>query len=153
LLVILSGPEPQRTVFERLIRQQLRYFDLPTLLVQGKPGPVRYEQDGHLQLCNALPPNELAAAIKQAELVVARSGYSTIMDLWQVGGRACFVPTPGQTEQEYLATRLAEKEICAFQPQNRLNMARAWEERAHFDGFRPVAGQDGLWQWDEILSS
>lgn len=153
LLVVLSGPEPQRTIFERLLRQQLRYFDLPSLLVQGKPGPRKEEQDGHLQIINALPPEELSAAIQQAELVVARSGYSTVMDMWRLGGRACFVPTPGQTEQEYLAERLAGKEISSYQSQAGLNIARAWEERAHFDGFQPQASGDGLKHWDEILSS
>ncbi len=153
LLVVLSGPEPQRTIFERLLRQQLRYFDLPSLLVQGKPGEWKEEVDGHVQVVNQLSPPDLAAAIRQAELVVARSGYSTVMDLWQLGGRALFVPTPGQTEQEYLAERLAQKEISGFQTQERLNIARAWEERAHFDGFRPGKVRPDLMEWDQILSS
>lgn len=153
LVIVLSGPEPQRTIFERLLRQQLRYFDLPSLLVQGKPGPISEQQDGHLHIVNALPPEALSVAIQQAELVVARSGYSTVMDLWRLGGRACFVPTPGQTEQIYLAARLAEKEISSYQHQANFNIARAWEERAHFDGFRPQAEGEGLMLWDEILSS
>lgn len=153
LLVVLSGPEPQRTVFERRLRQQLRYFDLPSLLVQGKPGEWKEEVDGHVQVVNQLAPPALAAAIRQAELVVARSGYSTVMDLWQLGGRALFVPTPGQTEQAYLAQRLAEKEISGFQTQEQLNIARGWEERAHFDGFRPGKVRPGLMEWDQILSS
>ncbi len=153
LLVVLSGPEPQRTIFERNLRQQLRYFDLPSLLVQGKPGPRMEQIDGHLQILNTLPAEELSAAMQQAELVVSRSGYSTIMDLWQLGGRVCFVPTPGQTEQEYLAERMAAKQLASCQNQNNFNIARAWEERGHFDGFRPQAAGNSLKQWDEILSS
>jgi hypothetical protein len=153
LVVVLSGPEPQRTIFERHLRQQLRYFDVPSLLVQGKPGPYQEQRDGHLHIVNALAPTALAIAIQQAELVVARSGYSTVMDLWQLGGRACFVPTPGQTEQEYLAERMAAMQICSYQSQTDFNIARAWEERAHFDGFRPHATGEGLKHWDEILSS
>jgi len=153
LLIVLSGPEPQRTMFERLLRQQLRHFDQPALLVQGKPGPPFEEQDGQLHLVNTLPPEALASAIQQAELVVARSGYSTVMDLWSLGGKACFVPTPGQTEQLYLATRLAEKGISSYQHQADFNIARAWKESAHFDGFRPQAEGEGLMHWDEILSS
>lgn len=153
LLIVLSGPEPQRTIFERRLRQQLRYFDIPSLLVQGKPGDTKEVFDGHLRVINQLSPPVLAAAIKQAELVIARSGYSTVMDLWQLGGRALFVPTPGQTEQEYLAERLAQKEISGYQLQEQLNIARGWEERAHFDGFRPGKARPGLMEWDQILSS
>ena len=55
---------------------------------------------------NMLTSDALADAITSSKLVVCRSGYSTILDLVALKASAIFYPTPGQTEQEYLAERL-----------------------------------------------
>ncbi len=103
LLLLLSGPEPQRTVFEQLLLQQVANSGLKVLLVRGLPDDEAPITHNNVTVKHHLPANELQAAILQSKLVVCRPGYSTLMDLAALGKPALFVPTPGQTEQEYLA--------------------------------------------------
>jgi uncharacterized protein (TIGR00661 family) len=117
LLLLLSGPEPQRTIFEKLLLSQLKNFDGKVMLVRGLP-QIDEEQKNKDQIFKASSlltiENHLTAAqlnevILQSELVIARSGYTTIMDLIKIRKKAILVPTPGQTEQEYLAEYLMKK--------------------------------------------
>ena len=109
VLVLLSGPEPQRSIFERRIEEQLRGFEGDMLIVRGLPGRVGSKSDaGGVRWVNHLGATELVRELEAASLVIARSGYSTVMDLVRTGRRAVLVPTPGQTEQEYLARHLAD---------------------------------------------
>jgi UDP-N-acetylglucosamine:LPS N-acetylglucosamine transferase len=47
--------------------------------------------------------------ISGSDNIITRSGYSTIMELVSLNCTALIIPTPGQTEQEYLAEYLSEK--------------------------------------------
>ena len=110
VLVVLSGPEPQRSLFERIIARQLPLEGQDILVVRGRPGEsVAPSSLKGVRWVNHLPSEELAAEMGSAALVVARSGYSTVMDLVRTGRRAVLVPTPGQTEQEYLARHLSDQ--------------------------------------------
>jgi hypothetical protein len=103
IVAVVSGPEPQRTLFEQALLHQLQHIPGDHLLVQGMPEkPGEYRQ-GNV-LCRAhMGTVELASALCAAEMVVMRSGYTSLMDLHRLGRRAVLVPTPGQPEQEYLA--------------------------------------------------
>ena len=103
VVALISGPEPSRTAFENQLRKLLVKTGLPALLILGKPDCVHGEVQGNLTIVNHLPDDELAHELKQAQLILCRSGYSTIMDLHALNKRALLVATPGQTEQEYLA--------------------------------------------------
>jgi UDP-N-acetylglucosamine transferase subunit ALG13 len=125
LLVLLSGPEPQRTLFEENLYQQLENYKGKVLFVRGVLDAVELiPLNKNIQFVNYLKTAELQDAINSSELVLCRSGYSTIMDLGKLKKKAFFVPTPGQTEQIYLANYLAEKKIAPFckQEQFELNM-------------------------------
>lgn len=102
-VVMISGPEPQRTFFEAEMVSRFFACGEPTLVLRGKPHEPYVKQIDQLKIVNHLSDAELVEALSQCDLVVARSGYSTIMDLHQLGIKAEFHPTPGQTEQEYLA--------------------------------------------------
>jgi hypothetical protein len=107
-LAILSGPEPQRTVFEDIIIAQKDRLPGKLIIVAGTPGENR--QPGHDILRYPwLDGPALKYLIEKADLIICRSGYSTIMDLCHLGKSALLVPTPGQPEQEYLAGYLAGK--------------------------------------------
>jgi hypothetical protein len=109
ILILLSGPEPQRAIFERRIEGQLRGLGLGILVVRGLPGETDAKtDDDDARWVNHLAAGELARVLASASLVIARSGYSTVMDLVRTGRRAVLVPTPGQTEQEYLARHLSD---------------------------------------------
>lgn len=107
LLILLSGPEPQRAIFEELLLIQLQQFSGQVLLVRGQPGikEILFSYNGirnNIQIKNHLTAKELNLAIEQAKIVICRSGYTSIMDMIKLQKKAILVPTPGQTEQEYL---------------------------------------------------
>lgn len=126
LLVLLSGPEPQRSLFEQLIIGQLASLQVGTLLLRGTPGqPEISSPYPWLQILSHLPTDELANAIRSSALVVARSGYSTLLDLAASGSKLFAVPTPGQPEQEYLAQYLGEKGYLGFSSQKDFSLMKA----------------------------
>lgn len=104
VLFIVSGPEPQRSIFEDAVLQSLAPGNFKTCVLRGLPGyselPGRRK---HVQWMNHASSLETANLIAQSRVVICRSGYSTLMDLAASGRKALLVPTPGQTEQEYLA--------------------------------------------------
>ncbi|MDI3526338.1 MAG: hypothetical protein PWR03_521 [Tenuifilum sp.] len=111
LVGIVSGPEPHRTIFEEKLTQLGQKFKLKTLILKGIPnqGNEIIQESEYVWKAGHLQDIEFYSAIKNARYIVARSGYSTIMDLLTIGKSGLLVPTPGQTEQEYLAKHLAEK--------------------------------------------
>ena len=110
LLILISGPEPQRTSFETLLQVQLKNHEGEVVVVRGLPGHHRLpDPSGQLTWINHLPATDLEGLISRAGLVICRAGYSTIMDLARTQKRAVLVPTPGQTEQLYLAGYLMER--------------------------------------------
>ena len=122
VVAIVSGPEPTRTRFENQLRTILGQLECSALLVLGKPEEPVQEQKGLLHIVNHLPDSELAAALKSARLVVCRSGYSTLMDLYTLNVKALLVPTPGQSEQEYLAGYHAKLGTHRRIDQHKLNL-------------------------------
>ena len=113
LAIILSGPEPQRTILEEQMLKELQHFRGYSLLVRGLPGDDSNlgTSSSSLEIHNALSSVELNKAILQSAIIICRSGYSSVMDLVALQKKAILIPTPGQTEQEYLAKYLAAKNI------------------------------------------
>ena len=91
-IALFSGLEPHRTLFEQAILARYKGREDEVLLVNGK-------------LDKQLLDSDLAFYLTHAEKIIARSGYSTIMDLDALGvlHKTELIPTPGQPEQEYLA--------------------------------------------------
>ena len=113
LLVSISGPEPQRTIFEEQLLNELKVYTGKVLFIRGLPDnsqELKIENPS-VEIKNHLCARELNAAIQQSGVVLSRCGYTTIMDLIKLQKKAVLVPTPGQTEQEYLAAYLLEKKI------------------------------------------
>jgi len=127
LLILLSGPEPLRTEFENILFRQLANSRLNTVVVRGLPGsdlPVPHIRED-VQIWNHLPSKELNVLLNNSEYIIARSGYSTVMDLLAVKKNAILVPTPGQTEQEYLGHYLHEKKWMYSVAQKNFNLGEA----------------------------
>ncbi|MDE3057318.1 MAG: glycosyltransferase [Bacteroidota bacterium] len=136
VLVILSGPEPQRTIFEQLVTRQLMQSDFSALIVQGIPETnEKRKLSPKITIVSMLSAEELRREILAVEIVLSRSGYSTIMDLAALGKKAIFVPTPGQTEQEYLAAHFHETKVCFSMNQHDFDLQRAVEASKEFRGF------------------
>jgi uncharacterized protein (TIGR00661 family) len=132
MLVLLSGPEPQRSILEEKALSGMREITGRRMaLVRGLPGGGTALQNlpAGLAVYDHLPAPALERMIAGARLVVARSGYSTVMDLARMGKRAVLIPTPGQTEQEYLGRHLAAKGWAVCMRQNDLSLRDAWLAR------------------------
>ena len=106
-LAILSGAEPQRTIFENELFISLQNNPSENIiLVQGKiEAEQKVSKVGKVTVYNFMSSEELQEYILKADELICRSGYSSIMDLHALGKllNATLIPTPGQTEQEYLA--------------------------------------------------
>lgn len=131
ILVMLSGPEPQRTLLEELLIRQIQETGKKTVILQGKPEETPERQTGNIKLIPHLPDEKMAGLIKSAGIIISRPGYSTIMDLAVLGKKALFIPTPGQTEQEYLAERFKKEKIFYSKPQKTFELERAMEKQGH----------------------
>jgi uncharacterized protein (TIGR00661 family) len=130
--IILSGPEPQRTIFENIIVQQIENTTLNIVVARGLPSATEnlISNNKNVQIINYLPSNEISTLIQSAKVVVARSGYSTVMDIAVLQQAAIFVPTPGQTEQVYLAKYLSDKKYCIAANQDGFDLQATLEKIA-----------------------
>lgn len=129
-IAIISGPEPQRTIFEKLVVEQVENTNLKGVLVRGLPDSnekLKIENSA-IQIFNHLESKELFGFIQKSKVVISRSGYSTIMDLTTLGKKAILVPTPGQTEQEYLAKYHSGKGNFVYQKQSEFDLEKAMKE-------------------------
>jgi hypothetical protein len=127
LLILISGPEPQRGQFEKIIFSQLAQLTLKCTVVRGLPGselPAPFISE-EIDIVNHLPSAELNRLLHSSEMIITRSGYSSLMDLVQMGKSAILVPTPGQTEQEYLGRRLHQMNWMLTIRQEKFNLIRA----------------------------
>jgi len=110
LLILLSGIAKQRNDFEKIIKEQIHHYKGKVLLVRGDiKNKSIYNYPDNVEVKDYLLTNELEKTILASKLVLCRSGYSTIMDLTALNKPAFLIPTPGQTEQEYLAKYLNGK--------------------------------------------
>ena len=115
LMVLLSGPEPQRTYLEQKLLDVLSSYSGKVLFVRGKfEEQQKKKTTKNISVYNYMTSFQLEDTINQSALVLSRSGYTTIMDLAKLEKRAFFIPTPGQYEQEYLAQLLDSKKIVPF---------------------------------------
>ena len=129
VVVVLSGPEPQRSVLEKILIRKLRKRSWKVLIIRGIPwkkqGGSVY---GNIQLVSHLPPNLFYTYLKKATYIISRAGYTSIMDLAVLGRSALLIPTPGQTEQEYLADYLAAGNYFVIMPQKNINIEKAFKQ-------------------------
>ena len=135
-IAVLSGPEPQRTYLEKKIIDQAKNLDSKILIVQGKTEiESKIRQLDNIEIIPFLTSKELNETIMESEIMICRSGYSSIMDLVNLRKKAFLIPTPDQTEQEYLADKLFEEGIFYFQNQSEFDLELGIEKAERFKGF------------------
>ncbi|MBL0883430.1 MAG: glycosyl transferase family 28 [Chitinophagaceae bacterium] len=123
ITILLSGPEPQRTLLEEKILFQLQTRTQPVVLVRGLPAAnTTIKAPAHVKVLNHLSTDDLQKQLLKSKLVIARSGYSSLMDFSRLQCKALLIPTPGQTEQEYLAKRCSEKSYAMYAEQSKLDL-------------------------------
>lgn len=108
-MVLLSGPEPQRSLLEDILFRELQHSEKKILFVRGKISEKSPAFSApNITIKNYLFGKELETALNSSGVIISRSGYTTLMDLAKLEKKAFFIPTPGQFEQEYLAERMSK---------------------------------------------
>ena len=135
LLILLSGPEPQRTIFEKKIMLQLKQYNGKALLVQGLPKANKISktnENDKIHVRNHIATAELNMVIEQSKIIISRSGYTTVMDLLKLHKKAILIPTPGQTEQEFLAKYLMLQKLFYSVEQHEFLLSDALKKADQF---------------------
>ena len=119
LMIILSGPEPQRTILEQKLIIAIKSFKGKIVFIQGiiesKQKKVR---KSNVLFYNFMTSTEVERTFNKSKMVLCRSGYTTVMDLAKLKKKAFFIPTPGQFEQEYLAKKLKDDGFIPYSHQD-----------------------------------
>lgn len=150
VLVILSGPEPQRSKLEGILLDQLgsliqkQVLKIRPTLIRGVVASLPLPSSKQVDLINFSASDELRRQVEEAELIICRSGYSSIMDLLSLKKKLVLIPTPGQGEQEYLGKELHTKgyAYCVEQDQFDLELILGSINKFDFKQFPP--GQENL---------
>ncbi len=147
VFVLLSGPEPQRTILEKILVTQLSSFSCSTsgiklkiLMIRGVPegSEEMIEIEKNFFVIDYIGGEKLNNVMLASDLIISRPGYSTIMDLAALRKKAIFIPTAGQTEQEYLAHYLKERNIFYSEKQATFDLQRALAESQNYSGLLPI---------------
>lgn len=149
IMVLLSGPEPQRTLLEKKLIKELENSSKEILFVKGiVESQQQIEKINSITYYNFMNSEELSTAFNESEFVVCRSGYTTVMDLAKLEKKAFFIPTPGQYEQEYLAKKFKSEIIAPSCKQEKFKASKL--EKIHFyKGFKDFAVDPN---WNELFS-
>ena len=145
-----SGPEPQRTYLQEMIIEQAKTINKRFLIVGGETeNQADVELSSNIRFKSFMQSNELNEVMVAAEMIVCRSGYSTIMDLAMIHKQAILIPTPGQPEQEYLASYFEEKGIFYSQSQKEFDLGAAIKKARNYTG---INNQYGIEQLDREVN-
>jgi hypothetical protein len=141
--VSISGREPQRTVLEDLVLKQVGDVPGRVVVSLGKPEEdARCWQVGGATIYNYVDRQSQQVLMNRARLIVSRSGYTTMMELAELGKRALLIPTLGQTEQEYLAELHRRRGTYFSVEQDRLDLPRDLSIAAQYPGYQPAHRTD-----------
>ena len=148
LLIILSGPEPQRGMLEKHLKAEIVNYNGTIIFIEGN---IEKEQKittiGTVIYYNFMNSNELEQAFNESEMVLCRSGYTTIMDLAQLRKKAFFIPTPGQYEQEYLAEKFQTERLVPYATQADFKM----KDIAKIEDFKGLPKIDSKIDWANLF--
>jgi len=142
LAVVISGPEPQRTIFEELLLKQLAIYQGKVLFVRGLPGNSTIKTNANIEMRDHLDAAQLNKAIQESGVIISRSGYTTVMDLVKLQKPAILIPTPGQTEQEYLAEYLMKEKMFYCIAQKDLSLKQDLQNVANFSVRSPISSMN-----------
>ncbi len=151
VVILLSGPEPQRSIFSRILWQQATSFNGAVTFIEGSdhaiPPPTIPR---HIKYYTRLTDDKLYPILTQAGIIICRSGYSTLMDLVALQKKAIVVPTPGQTEQEYLGKYLREQQLFFLAKQQNFNLQATLLAAQKFS-FQTPSFNDGFDQHKAVI--
>lgn len=145
ITAIISGTEPQRSNFEELVSRQLMELDLKATIISGKPeSNDSVGLRGNLTVLSNASAKEMRKLISDSTLIICRPGYSSIMDLEAMRSKVLFVPTPGQTEQQYLAELHQKLGNALWRNEDELNLKTDIPDAIKYRGFTKNSEDKGL---------
>ncbi len=148
LMVILSGPEPQRTLLEDKLTQEVFRFKGKVVFIKGKVEKNQNKEEvKNVTFFNFMNTKQLEQTFNESEKVLCRSGYTTIMDLVKLEKKAFFIPTPGQYEQVYLAEKLQNQNWIPFSSQDNFSI----ENLNKIDTFQGLPKLQSNVNWSELF--
>ncbi len=148
LMIILSGPEPQRGILEDILRKEIQRYNGKVLFVQGNISATQeMVVTDNVTFYNFMTTNQLEKSINQSGLILCRSGYTSVMDLVEVGKMCFFIPTPGQYEQEYLAHQYDKNKYAPFSKQADFKI----EDLKQVENYKGFPQTENLPNWKELF--
>ena len=144
IVAVISGPEPQRSLLESILMEHMQRTSGEHLLVRGLPDEKAREQIKNITRIGHMQSADLANAMLNSEMIVSRSGYTTLMDLAALGRSALIIPTPGQGEQIYLGTLHGASDRFIVQQQDSIDLTTALRRHAAQRPPPPTAADDLL---------
>nr|WP_315195073.1 glycosyltransferase [uncultured Flavobacterium sp.] len=148
LMIILSGPEPQRGLLETHLTEEVKRFDGKVVFIKGIiEAEQKKEQIGNVTYYNFMKTRQLEYTFNESEKVLCRSGYTTIMDLAKLNKKAFFIPTPGQYEQVYLAEKLQDEGLVPYALQDDFKI----ENLSQIDQFKGLPEMCSTADWEELF--
>lgn len=148
LMIILSGPEPQRGLLEEKLKNEIINYKGTAVFIKGiVEKDQKKEQIENVTYYNYMNSRQLEQTFNESKTVLCRSGYTTIMDLAQLGKKAFFIPTPGQYEQEYLAKKLKEEGLVPYAKQDQFCI----ENLNELENYKGLARFETAINWQELF--
>lgn len=148
LMIILSGPEPQRGLLEEKLKKEMIHFGGNIIFIKGLiENDQKKEQIGNVAYYNFMNTRQLEQTFNESEIVLCRSGYTTIMDLTKLEKKVFFIPTPGQYEQEYLAEKLKKESFAPYAKQDDFTIKNIFE----VENYKGLPLFDATFDWKELF--
>ncbi|MBP6759373.1 MAG: glycosyltransferase [Flavobacterium sp.] len=148
LMIVLSGPEPQRGLLEEKLKKEVLHYKGNVVFIKGIIEKEQQKEEiDNVTSYNFMNSRQLEQTFNESEIVLCRSGYTTIMDLAKLGKKAYFIPTPGQYEQEYLAEKMKEEGLVPYSKQNDFKM----ENLAEIQVYKGLPQFDTKFDWKKLF--
>jgi uncharacterized protein (TIGR00661 family) len=146
--ILLSGPEPQRTILENKILKEITLLPGNIVMLRGLPNEREQllPQQKNYTIYNHLPGNEVAEILQKSEFIICRSGYTSVMELLSLQKKSILIPTPAQTEQEFLAQHLMQQGWCYSVTQSKFSLLKSVVDAKLFHYQLPVLSNNNLQQ-------
>ena len=149
LMILLSGPEPQRTFLEELLFKEVQKSNRKIVFVNGKIEKEQtIKQVKNCTFYNFMQTEQLQKTINESEYILCRSGYTTVMDLVELQKKAFFIPTPGQFEQEYLAKKYQKEGLVGYCSQDKFTFS----ELERIDEYKGLPKNEKQIDWLKLFS-
>lgn len=136
--ITLTGPEPQRSILEKKVFKQAGKLSGRVVIAGGNPDKQKVEIPENVEYYPYLGTEEMEEMMNRTKFFISRSGYTSMMELAETGiEKALLIPTPGQTEQEYLAEYYSKQGFFSCVDQKNLHLRKNIKQAKDFKGFQP----------------